>query len=78
MMELYEAYRDYRYLMDYTESLIRHVAIAATGSTTVSYQGFAIDLGKPFARPQKETAITNLLLHDPLTPLALRSLASYS
>lgn len=35
MMEFYEAYREYRYLMDYTESLIRHAAVAATGSTTV-------------------------------------------
>ena len=50
MMEFYEAYRDYRYLMDTTEALIRAAAVAATGSTTVSYQGNTIDLGKPFAR----------------------------
>jgi lysyl-tRNA synthetase class 2 len=50
MMEFYEAYRDYRYLMDYTEALIRHTAVAATGSTTVTYQGNAIELGKPFDR----------------------------
>ena len=50
MMEFYEAYREYRYLMDITESLIRAAAIAATGSTTVNYQGNEIDLGKPFAR----------------------------
>jgi lysyl-tRNA synthetase class 2 len=50
MMEFYEAYREYRYLMDYTESLIRHAAIAATGSTSVTYQGNKIDLAKPFDR----------------------------
>jgi lysyl-tRNA synthetase class 2 len=50
MMEFYEAYREYRYLMDFTEELIRHTAIAATGSTTVTYQGQAIELGKPFDR----------------------------
>jgi lysyl-tRNA synthetase class 2 len=50
MMEFYEAYREYRYLMDTTEALIRAAAVAATGSTTVSYQGNTIDLGKPFAR----------------------------
>ena len=50
MMEFYEAYREYRYLMDYTEALIRHTAVAATGSTTVSYQCQAIELGKPFDR----------------------------
>jgi len=50
MMEFYEAYREYRYLMDYTEALIRHTAVAATGSTTVTYQGNEIELGKPFDR----------------------------
>ena len=50
MMEFYEAYREYRYLMDLTESLIRAAAVAATGSTVVPYQGHEIDLGKPFAR----------------------------
>jgi len=50
MMEFYEAYREYRYLMDFTEALIRHTAVAATGSTTVAYQGNEIELGKPFDR----------------------------
>ena len=50
MMEFYEAYRDYRYLMDYTEALIRHAATVSTGSTTVTYQGQAIDLGQSFDR----------------------------
>ncbi len=50
MMEFYEAYREYGYLMDYTEALIRHAAVAATGSTTVNYQGHAIELGTPFDR----------------------------
>ncbi|MDP2057277.1 MAG: amino acid--tRNA ligase-related protein, partial [Thiobacillus sp.] len=50
MMEFYEAYREYRYLMDFTEALIRHTAVAATGSTTVTYQGQTIELGTPFDR----------------------------
>jgi lysyl-tRNA synthetase, class II len=50
MMEFYEAYRAYGYLMDYTEALIRHTAVAAAGSTTVTYQGQEIELGKPFDR----------------------------
>ena len=50
MMEFYEAYRDYKYLMDLTESIIRDAAIAATDSTVISYQGKKIDLGQPFAR----------------------------
>ncbi len=50
MMEFYEAYREYRYLMDFTESIIRDAAIAACGSAVVDYQGNTIDLSKPFDR----------------------------
>ena len=50
MMEFYEAYRDYRYLMDFTESLLREAARVATGSDQVAYNGTIIDLGKPFDR----------------------------
>jgi len=50
MIEFYEAYRDYRYLMDFTEKLFGEVARKVTGSTVLSYQGHEIDLGKPFHR----------------------------
>ena len=50
MMEFYEAYREYGYLMDFTEALIRHTAVAAAGSTTVTYQGHTVELGTPFDR----------------------------
>jgi len=50
MMEFYEAYRDYRYLMEFTEAIIRDAAIAACGSAIVEYQGNSIDLSKPFDR----------------------------
>src|SRR3569623_1203888 len=33
--------------MDYTEALILHTAVAATGSTPDTYQGNEIELGKP-------------------------------
>jgi lysyl-tRNA synthetase class 2 len=50
MLEFYEAYRDYRYLMDLTEAMFREVAQSVLGSTTVTYQEQELDLGKPFAR----------------------------
>jgi len=50
MLEFYAAYTDYRWLMDFTEQVIRDAALAATGSTTVTYQGRPIDLGRPFER----------------------------
>ena len=50
MLEFYEAYQDYHYLMDLTETLLREVAQKVVGTTAVTYQGVAIDLGKPFDR----------------------------
>ncbi|MEN9314045.1 MAG: lysine--tRNA ligase, partial [Pseudomonadota bacterium] len=50
MMEFYAAYTDYRWLMDFTEQVIRHAAIAATGTSALSYQGRALDLGARFDR----------------------------
>ncbi|TAK89485.1 MAG: lysine--tRNA ligase [Burkholderiaceae bacterium] len=50
MMEFYAAYTDYRWLMDFTEQLIRAAAIAARGTATLTYQGREIDLAKPFDR----------------------------
>lgn len=50
MMEFYAAYTDYRWLMDFTENLIRAAAIAARGTAHLTYQGREIDLAKPFDR----------------------------
>lgn len=50
MMEFYEAYSDYRQLMDFTEGLLRHSAREALGTEVFEYQGRALDLSKPFAR----------------------------
>jgi lysyl-tRNA synthetase class 2 len=50
MMEFYEAYTDYRRLMDFTEGLLRHSAREALGTEVFEYQGRTLDLSKPFAR----------------------------
>ncbi|MFN3984164.1 MAG: lysine--tRNA ligase [Rhodocyclaceae bacterium] len=50
MMEFYEAYANYRTLMDFTEGLIRHSAREALGTETFVYQGRELDLSKPFHR----------------------------
>src|SRR5690606_29851458 len=50
MMEFYAAYTNYRWLMDFTETLIREAAIAASGSAVLEYQGRALDLSQPFDR----------------------------
>ncbi|MFZ2852813.1 MAG: lysine--tRNA ligase, partial [Rhodocyclaceae bacterium] len=50
MMEFYEAYTEYRKLMDFTEGLLRHAARDALGTEVFEYQGRTLDLSKPFAR----------------------------
>jgi lysyl-tRNA synthetase, class II len=46
MLEWYCAYRDWHYMMDLTEKLVR----AAAGVPRIVYQGRTIELEKPFAR----------------------------
>ena len=43
MLEFYQAYTDYRGLMDLTGDLLRQIAIDATGSTQVEYEGQTMD-----------------------------------
>jgi lysyl-tRNA synthetase class 2 len=50
MVEFYEAYQDYTYLMDFTEKMLVEVAENVLGTTQVTYQGKALDLAKPFMR----------------------------
>nr|WP_307991256.1 lysine--tRNA ligase [uncultured Niameybacter sp.] len=50
LLELYQAYADYEDIMNLTEELIRHVAVAVNGSAVVEFNGVTIDLEKPFAR----------------------------
>ena len=57
MLEFYEAFQDYRYLMDLSETLLREVAGKVCGSTLIEYQGQSIDLGQPFDRLTMAEAI---------------------
>lgn len=50
LMELYQAYTDYHGMMDLAENLYRYVAQEVLGTTTISYNGVEMDLGKPFER----------------------------
>ena len=71
MMEFYAAYVDYKWLMDFTEQVIRQAAIDAHGTAVLSYQGRELDLSKPFHRLTIVEAInkyaphyTHAQLHD--------------
>ncbi len=50
MLEFYVAYADYGDLLDLTEQMLRELCMTVLGSTALSYQGQALDFGKPFRR----------------------------
>ncbi len=50
LLELYEAYTDYRGMMDITEELIRYCAQTVLGTSVIRYGDVEIDLDKPFER----------------------------
>ena len=49
-IELYEAYTDYNGMMNICENMIREAALAAAGTTVLTYQGDEIDLTPKFKR----------------------------
>ena len=57
MMEFYAAYKEYHWLMDYTEKLLRTVAEKTIGTAVIQYQGHTIDLTKPFDRLTAKEAV---------------------
>ena len=70
MLEFYEAYRDYHDLMDLTEELFRTVAERVLGTTRITYQGQAIDLGGKYDRLTMAEAIHKYNTRYPLAELA--------
>jgi lysyl-tRNA synthetase class 2 len=59
MLEFYQAYADYRDLMDLTEDMLRRLAIDVTGSAGIRYQGKLHDLGRPFKRMTVKDSIAH-------------------
>jgi lysyl-tRNA synthetase, class II len=57
MIELYEAYADYRDIMSLTENLIAHIAQEVTGNTTVQYGEYNVDLKPEWRRLHMVDAI---------------------
>jgi lysyl-tRNA synthetase class 2 len=49
-LEIYQAYVDYTAMMSLAETLLAHLAQAATGSPVISYGGATIDLTPPWPR----------------------------
>lgn len=49
-MEIYVAYKDYNWMMDFTERLLEHCAIAVNGTTKATFNGQEIDFKAPYKR----------------------------
>ncbi len=50
MMEIYVAYKDYNWMMEFTEKLLEHCALAVNGTTKVTFGEHQIDFKAPYAR----------------------------
>jgi len=56
-MECYQAYADYRDMMELTEEMIAYIAQEALGTTRITYQGHEIELTPPWRRLTLRQAI---------------------
>ena len=78
MVEVYEAYKDARDMMELTEQLFAYVAEQVTGGTKIVYQGHEIDLTPPWERLPMIEAVrryTGLDFHGK-TPEEARKMAA--
>ena len=57
MIEFYQAYTDYRGLMELSEDLLRQLAIDVTGETTVEYGNFQLDFSSLRRLTMREAVI---------------------
>jgi lysyl-tRNA synthetase, class II len=60
MLEWYEAYADYRDVMQRIEQLVATVAQETTGTTKASFRGYTIDLAPPWRRLRLVDALEEL------------------
>ncbi|MFK8302343.1 lysine--tRNA ligase [Capnocytophaga stomatis] len=56
-MEIYVAYKDYHWMMAFTEQLLEHCAIAVNGSTKATFGKHEIDFKAPYPRVTMTEAI---------------------
>jgi lysyl-tRNA synthetase class 2 len=74
MMECYQAYADYRDMMDLTEAMVQEIADRVVGATAVEYQGQRIDFAGPWRRLTLHDAIGEATGIDILAATELGSL----
>jgi len=63
-MEIYVAYKDYNWMMDFTEKLLEHCAIAVNGTSKATFDGQDIDFKAPYKRVTMRQAIIDFTEFD--------------
>ena len=64
MLEFYEAFADYRRMMELVESLVHEVTLGVTGGPEIDYQGACVSTAPPFARTTFYGALAGALGED--------------
>jgi lysyl-tRNA synthetase class 2 len=63
-MEIYVSYKDYNWMMDFTERLLEHCAIAVNGTTQATFGEHKIDFKAPYKRVTMRQAIKDFTGFD--------------
>jgi len=63
-MEIYVAYKDYNWMMDFTERLLEHCAITVNGTTKATFGEHKIDFKAPYKRVTMRQAIIDFTGFD--------------
>ena len=63
-MEIYVAYKDYNWMMQFTEQLLEHCALAVNGTTSATFGEYSIDFKAPYKRVTMRQAIIDFTGFD--------------
>ncbi len=63
-MEIYVAYKDYNWMMEFTENLLEHCAKEVNGTTEAIFGEYKVDFKAPYARVTMTDAIKNFTGFD--------------
>ncbi len=69
MIEFYQAYADYKDMMNFTEALLKYLCDTVMGTREIEYQGQMIDFNQPFVSMSVKEAI--IKHHPDMNPLHL-------
>ncbi|MBM3917745.1 MAG: lysine--tRNA ligase [Sphingomonadales bacterium] len=64
LMEIYIAYKDYIWMMDFTEQLLEYCALAVNGTTIAQFGNHSIDFKAPYKRVTMRQAIIDFTGFD--------------